>query len=107
MKTNHSTYLSNSDGSAFARCHCCLFHSSPPRCLPREAAAGVARVQPLENNHADDRDNTNKSWNLMVLAMDFEGPWVNVRVALQSREAANMLDLERFLYRSHQVPTSY
>ena len=43
----------------------------------------------------------------MVLAMDFEGPWVNVRVALQSREAANMLDLERFLYRSHQVPTSY
>ena len=31
---------------------------------------------------------------------------MKVRVALQSREAANMLDLER-LYRSHQVPTSY
>ena len=45
--------------------------------------------------------------NLMEFTRDFEGPLVNVRVALQSREAANMLDLERFLYRSHQVPTSY
>ena len=43
----------------------------------------------------------------MVLTMDFEGPRVNVRVALQSREAANILDLERFLYQSHQVPTSF
>ena len=49
-------------------------------------------------DHADDTDKTNKSWNLMVLTMDFEGPRVNVRVALQSREAANILDLERFLY---------
>ena len=101
------TNLSNSDGSAFTRCHCCLLHSSPPRCLPREAAAGVARVQPFKIDHNDDTDMTNKSWNLMVLTMDFEGPRVNVRVALQSREAANILDLERFLYQSHQVPTSF
>ena len=45
-------------------------------------------------------------FNLIVLTRDFGGPLVKVRVALQSREAANMLDLER-LYRSHQVPTSY
>merc|ERR1712032_759516 len=45
-------------------------------------------------------------FNLMVLTKDFEGPLVKVRVALQSREAANILDLER-LYRSHQVPNSY
>ena len=44
--------------------------------------------------------------NLMVLTKDFEGPLVKVRVALQSREAANILDLER-LYRLHQVPNSY
>ena len=42
-------------------------------------------------------------FNLIVLTRDFG---VKVRVALQSREAANMFDLER-LYRSHQVPTSY
>ena len=42
----------------------------------------------------------------MELARDFEGPFVNVRVALQSREAANIFDLER-LYWSHQVPTNY
>ena len=44
--------------------------------------------------------------NLMEFTRDFEGPLVNVRVALQSREAANILDLER-LYWSHQVPTNY
>jgi hypothetical protein len=32
-------------------------------------------------------------FNLMELARDFEGPLVNVRVALQSREAANIFDL--------------
>ena len=42
----------------------------------------------------------------MELTSDFDGPLVNVRVALQSREAANILYLER-LYWSHQMPTNY
>jgi hypothetical protein len=32
-------------------------------------------------------------FNLMELTSDFDGPLVNVRVALQSREAANILYL--------------